>query len=130
MNKEFFSYIEVGLPFQKDKDMIGTHDLELVPGIGAMKGFTWGAVTGKFSIDYNTGDEELALGEMAVEYLKRLSPFWMAYLGVAEDGEGIEMIPEMQWHLNDRRFIKYNSAFGLTPETADWAPEIGVVFSF
>lgn len=126
----FFSYLEVGLPLQKDKIMIGTHNLEFVPGIGIMKGFTWGTVTGKVCLDYNTGDEELALGECAVEYLKRLSPSWRIYLGVAGDGDEIELIPEVQYHLNERIFMKFNSAFGLTPEAPDWAPEVGVMFSF
>lgn len=126
----FFSYLEVGLPLQKNKKMIGTHDLEFVPGIGIIKGFTWGTVTGKVSLDYNTGDEELALGECALEYLKCLSPLWLVYLGVAGDGDEVELIPELQWHLNNNMFVKLNSALGLTPETADWAPEVGVMFSF
>jgi hypothetical protein len=126
----FFTYLEVGLPLQKDKDMIGTDDWEFVPGVGILKGFSWGTVTGKISLDYSAEDEELALGECAVEYLKRLSPSWRVYLGVAGDGDEIELIPELQWHVNESMFVKFNSALGLTPEAADWAPEVGVMFSF
>jgi len=125
-----FTYLEVGLPLQEDKDMIGTHDWELVPGVGIIRGFSWGTLTGKISLDYSAEDEELALGECAVEYLKRLSPSWRVYLGVAGDGDEIELIPELQWHVNETMFVKFNSALGLTPEAADWAPEVGVMFSF
>ena len=61
-----------------------------------------------------TGDEELAVGELMVEYLKRLSPSWRAYVGVAGDGDEVEFIPELQWHFNDSMFLKLNSAAGIT----------------
>jgi hypothetical protein len=41
----------------------------------------------------------------------------------------MELITEAQWHINDKMFVKINNAFGLTPSTASWAPEIGVMFS-
>lgn len=126
----FFTYLEVGLPLQEDKDMIGTQDWEFVPGLGIVKGFSWGTLTGKVSLEYNAGDEELALGEGAIEYLKRLSPSWRVFLGVEGDEDEIEMIPELQWHVSESIFIKLNSAFGLTAEAPDWAPEVGVMFSF
>lgn len=126
----FFTYLEVGLPLQKDRDMIGTPAWEFVPGVGIIKGFSWGTLTGKASLEYSLEDEEVALGECAIEYLKRLSSSWRIYLGIAGDGEEVELIPEMQWHINENIFVKLNSAFGLTPETADWAPEVGVMFSF
>ncbi len=126
----FFTYLEVGLPLQEDRDMIGTQDWELVPGVGIVKGFCWGTLTGKASLEYNAGDEELAMGEVAVEYLKRLSPSWRAYLGVEGGGDEVELIPELQWHVNERMFVKFNSAVGLTPEAPDWAPELGMMFSF
>jgi hypothetical protein len=42
----------------------------------------------------------------------------------------VELIPEVQWHVSDSIFIKFNSAVGLTSKATDWAPEVGVVFSF
>lgn len=126
----FFSYLEVGLPLQKDKVMIGTHGWEFVPGIGIIKGFSWGTVTGKFSLEYSAEDQELAVGETALEYLKRLSPSWKIYLGVEGTVDEIELMPEVQWHINESIFFKFNSAVGLTPDAPDWAPEFGVMFSF
>jgi len=42
----------------------------------------------------------------------------------------IELITEAQWHVSDRVFLKLNNAFGITPKATDWAPEIGIMFSF
>ena len=42
----------------------------------------------------------------------------------------MSLIPEAQWHLTDSIFIRFNSAFALTSKATDWAPEIGIVFSF
>ena len=70
------------------------------------------------------------IGEAAIEYLKRLSPSWRLYLAFEGAEDEIECIPELQWHISNRVFIKLNSAFGVTSKADDWAPEIGVMFSF
>ncbi len=98
--------------------------------IKAVKGFGWGTLTGRVAGEYSRTEKKAELGEMAVEYLKRLSPSWRAYLGVEGTQDEVELITEMQWHLSRRAFVKLNSAFGLTSKATDWAPEIGVMFRF
>jgi hypothetical protein len=127
---EAFSYLEVVYPLNKDKVLIGTSDWEFKFGTGVVKGFGWGTLTGRVAGEYSRAEKKAELGEMAVEYLKRLSPSWRAYLGVEGTQDEVELITEMQWHLSRRAFVKLNSAFGLTSKATDWAPEIGVMFRF
>jgi hypothetical protein len=127
---EVFSYFEVVAPLQKDKVLIGTRDWELKLATGLVKGFSWGTMTLRASLEYSREESKLELGEYAVEYLKRLSPRWRLYLGVEGVQDEVEMITEVQWHLTDSMFLKVNNAFGVTSKATDWAPEIGIVFAF
>jgi hypothetical protein len=127
---EIFSFFEAVAPLQKDKVLIGTKDWELKLGTGLIKGFSWGTVTLRAEAEYSKEEAKLELGEYAVEYLKRLSPAWRLYLAVEGTQDEVELIPEVQWHVSDSIFIKFNSAVGLTSKATDWAPEVGVVFSF
>jgi len=127
---EVFSYFEAVAPLQKDKVLIGTADWELKLATGLVKGFSWGTMTLRASLEYSREESKLELGEYAVEYLKRLSPRWRLYLGVEGVQDEVEMITEVQWHLTDSMFLKVNNAFGVTSKATDWAPEIGIVFAF
>lgn len=42
----------------------------------------------------------------------------------------VELLTELQWHVNDRTYLRFNNGFGLTKKGTDWAPDVGVVFSF
>jgi hypothetical protein len=127
---EVFSYLEVVYPLQKDKVLIGTSDWEFKLGTGVIRGFSFGQVTIRTAVEYDRSEDKLEGGEYAVEYLRRVSPSWRVYLGVEGAQDEIELIPEAQWHLSDRMFVKLNSAVGLTSKTTDWAPEFGVMLKF
>lgn len=127
---EVFSYFEIVAPLQKDKVLIGTQDWEYKLGIGAVKGFSWGTMTVRVAGEYDRSESKTELGEYALEYLKRLSPAWRVYLGVEGAQDEVELIPEVQWHFTDSIFLKLNSAVGITAKATDWAPEIGIMFSF
>ncbi len=123
-----FNYFEVVFPTGEEDSLIGTSFWEFKLGMGAIKGFGWGTVTARLAVEYSDEENKAELGEYALEYLKRISPAWRLYLGVEGSEDELELIPEAQWHINDRIFIKFNSAFGLTPKATDWAPEIGIMF--
>jgi len=127
---EFFSYFETVFPLQKDKLLIGTSDWEIKAGTGLVRGFGWGTMTVRAAMEYNKAEEKIELGELAVEYLRRLSGTWRVYLGVEGTQDEIELITEAQVHLSRHAFIKLNNAFGVTSKATDWAPEVGVMFSF
>jgi hypothetical protein len=126
---EIFSYFEAVTP-NRDKVLIGTPDWEFKFGTGLIRGFSWGTMTFRAAMEYHLEEPTLALGEYAVEYLKRLSSSWRVYLGVEGTEDEVELITEAQWHLADSIFLKLNNAFGITSKATDWAPEIGFLFSF
>jgi hypothetical protein len=126
----FFSYAEVVFPFNKGKILIGTSDWEFKVGTGVIRGFSWGTMVVRAAVEYSMEESKFDIGEVAVEYLKRLSPHWRLYIGVEGTQDEIELITEFQWHISKKVFIKLNNAFGVTSKATDWAPEIGIMFRF
>ena len=127
---EVFSYFETVAPLQKDKLLIGTPDWEFKLGSGVTKGFGVGTFTVRAAMEYSMEESKGELGEYAVEYLRRLSRTWRVYLGVEGSQDEVELITEAQLRLADNVYLKLNNAFGVTSKATDWAPEVGVVFSF
>jgi hypothetical protein len=127
---ELFSYFETVLPLQKRKKLIGTPGWELKLGTGIVRGFAWGTTTVRAAVDYDAAEGSVGLGEYAVEYLKRISPRLRLYAGVEGSEDEVELITEAQWLLRPSLFLKVNNAIGLTSKATDWAPEVGLMFSF
>lgn len=126
---EVFSYFETVLPLQKNKLLIGTQDWEFKFGTGLVRGFSFGTMTVRAAMEYDAADANLALGEVAVEYLRRVNSRLKIYAGVEGTQDEIEGITELQWSLRPNLVLKLNSAFGLTSKATDWAPEVGLMFS-
>jgi len=127
---EIFSYYETVFPLQKNRKLIGTKDWELKLGSGIAKGFHWGTMTLRLSAEYAAEEDEIALGEYAVEYLKRISQLFRFYLGVEGSEDEVEFITDFQFHVLSNAFIRVNNAFGVTSKATDYAPEVGVLFHF
>jgi hypothetical protein len=127
---EFFSYFETVFPFQKDKELIGTSDWEFKLGSGMMKGFRWGTLTMRLAIEYDAAEDVFESGEFALEYLKRISPLFRFYIGVEGAQDEVELITDLQFHFNKKVMIRVNNAFGVTSKATDYAPEVGVLFTF
>ncbi len=127
---EVFSYFEVVFPLQKTRRLIGTQDWEFQFATGVVRGFAWGTATLRASVEYDAAESSVGFGECGVEYLKRISPGLRAFLAVEGTGDEIELITEAHVFLRPNVFLKINNAFGLTSKATDWAPEIGVMFSF
>ena len=125
---EFFSFFETGFPFQRSKALIGTREWEFKLGTGMVRGLSWGTITLRASVDSIGGKFEP--GEYAFEYLRRLSKRVRVYAGVEGTGDEVELITEVQVFLRPNVYLKLNNAFGLTSKATDWAPEIGLMFSF
>jgi hypothetical protein len=125
---EFFSFFETGFPFQRSKALIGTREWEFKFGAGMVRGLSWGTIAFRASADIIGGKFEP--GEYAFEYLKRLSNRVRIYGGIEGAEDEVELISEVQVFLRPNIYLKLNNAFGLTSKAHDWAPEIGVMFSF
>lgn len=127
---EVFSYFETVFPLQKQKRLIGTQHWEFKLGTGIVRGFTWGTTTLRAAIEYDGEEGSAALGEYALEYLKRISPALRLFAAVEGSEDEVELITEAQWFLRPGLILKLNSSFGLTSKATDWAPEVGLMFSF
>ncbi len=127
---ELFSYGEVVVPHHRDRPLIGTPDWELKFGTGLTRGFSWGTLTARAALEFDTGSSSrFDIGEYAVEYLKRLSPSWRIYLGVEGTSDEVSLLAEAQWHVSPNVFLRLNNGVGLTSKATDWAPEVGIVFT-
>ena len=124
----FFSYAEIVFPHHKSKPLIGTPEFETKAGVGLIKGFRWGTITVRAAVEQAGGHFDL--GEIAVEYYKRLSKAFCIYAGFEGTQDEIEFIAEIQWWLSDSVRFKINNGFGVTSKATDWAPEIGLMISF
>lgn len=127
---EYFSFFEVVFPLQKDKVVIGTSDWEFAQGFGAIKGFSWGTLSGRVALKYERVEGTVEPGEYAFEYLRRISPSWRLVASIEGEDDEISAIGEAQWTIARHAYVKLNCGFGLTPKAPDIAPEIGVMFSF
>ena len=126
---EIFSYFETVGPTADEGSLIGTTDWEFKLGFGVMRGYSWGTVTGRGAVEYDLAEDAGGLGEIALEYVRRLSSKWRVYGGFEGTQDEVSMIVEAQWHFVPRGCLKMNNGFGLTSKATDWAPEVGVMLS-
>jgi hypothetical protein len=130
---ELFTYFETVFPLQKTKKLIGTSSYEFKLGFGATRGFNWGTMTFRVAVE-NAEDEgrrKFEAGEYAIEYLRRLSRTWRVVAGIEGNQiDEVDLITEAQLHLSPRLYVKLNGGWGLTTNSTDLAPEVGIMFSF
>ena len=128
---ELFSYFETVFPLQKNRKLIGTPDWEFKLGSGVTRGYRWGTMTFRAAVEWSGEERKFEWGEYALEYLKRLSPRWrLVTLIEGNQLDEVELIPEIQWHVGSRAFLKVNTGFGITRHATDFAPEVGLMLSF
>ncbi len=127
---EFFSYTEVVFPLQRTRAIIGTGDWEVNAGVGVTRGFGIGTMTLRAGGEYTAEDGSVGMGEVAFEYLRRLSSTWKVFGAVEGDQGEWELITEAQVQVSRRVLLKLNSGFGLSSKAAGWAPETGILFRF
>ena len=125
-----YSFFEVEFPFQDKKALIGATDVEFAVGAGFIRGFDWGTLNGRVSIAYDGEESKVELGEYALEYLKRVSNRWRLVATLEGEEDEVSIIGEAQLTLRPGAVLKLNSGFGVTKKAADFAPEIGVLFTF
>jgi hypothetical protein len=130
---EIFGYVEILVPSNKNKVLIGDSNWDLKPGIGLIKGFDWGTMTIRADLEYNMEGSNLDIGEFAIEYLKRLSPSLRLNLSIdgGEGGAPDEWVfnSGIQWRISDHIFFKFDNSLGFFSKSMDWAPQAGLLFS-
>jgi hypothetical protein len=130
---EVFAFAEITAPTQTDKRLIGDVEWDFKPGIGAVRGYSWGTVTARGTVEYTRDDKSLNVGEVALEYLKLLTPSVRLFLGV-EGGEGgapdeWSLNSGVQWRLTDVVCVKLDNALALSSKATDWAPVVGLLLA-
>jgi len=128
---ELFSYFETVFPLQKNRDLIGTSAWEYKLGFGLTRGKPSGTYTFRVGIEWDGEDSKFDVGEYALEYLRRFSPKWR-YFSMIEGNQldEVEFVNEVQWHFSHRAYLKAGTGVGLTPNSTDFGPEIGIMFRF
>ena len=127
---EVFNYFEYVFPTGEKNSLIGTSHWELKLGVGLIKGFSWGTVTFRVAAAYTTEENRVEPGEYAFEYLKRISEGFRFFVMLEGEDDELALVPEIQWHMTPNIFLKANTGFGVTSKANDFAPEVGIVFSF
>ena len=125
-----YSFFEVEFPFQDTNVLIGATDVEFAVGTGFIRGFKWGTLNGRISVAYDGAESKVEFGEYALEYLKRVNDRWRFVATIEGEDDEVSLIGEAQWTLRPGAVLKLNSGFGLTKKAANFAPEIGVLFTF
>lgn len=128
---EVFTYFETVFPLQRTRRLIGTQDWEWKLGFGLIRGFRWGTLTFRSGIEYSRAERKFEAGEYAIEYLRRLTERVRVFAMIEGNQlDEVALITEVQWRIAPRAFLKLNNGWGLTPNATDFAPELGVMFSF
>ena len=98
-------------------------------GLGLIKGFAWGTLTGRISASYLPGDGTFELGEM--DGVPQTHVREMALGAFGRGGAGrVGRDFEIQWHFKPNGARETERRHRLTAKAPDHAPEVGVVFSF
>lgn len=130
---ELFGFLEVTAPLQKNKVLIGDRIWDFRPGIGLVRGFSWGTLTTRVTVEYNHDDTHWDLGEFSIEYLKRLSSSWRVYFGIEGGETGApdewDLRTGASWRIADFAFLKLDNTIGISSKATDWAPHVGLLFS-
>jgi hypothetical protein len=128
---EVFSYAEVVVPHAKSRPLTGTEGWELKFGTGLVRGFHWGTLSARAAVEYSeASSSHFDIGEYALEYVRRLSPKFRIFAGVEGSQDELSAIAEAQWHIRPGTIVKLNLGRGLTSKATDWAPELGILFTW
>jgi hypothetical protein len=128
---EIFSFFEAVIPHAKDKPLIGTEDWEGAVGAGVMRGYGFGTVSARVSVEYAAAsDTPWDLGEWGVDFVRRGSPSWLVYAGIeGQATDEVAFIGEVQRRLNSHATLKLGAGVGLAANSTDFAPEVGIIFN-
>ena len=131
---EIWGALEVIPRAQRRHVLIGDKVTDVKGEIGFTRGFHFGTMTFRTTVEYNHGDHHWDFGETSIEYLRRLSPAWRIMLAI-EGGEGgapdeFVFVTAAQWRLTRGAFVKLANSVGLMSKSTDWEPQLGVLLVF
>ena len=136
---EVFGFVEITAPSQRHKLLIGNPDWDFRPGIGVIRGFSWGTMTFRTTFEYNREISAISepahvdVGETSIEYLRKLSAGLRLNLGV-EGGEGgapdeWQLRTGLQARITKGASLRLDNSVGVSSKAPDWTPQVGLMFS-
>jgi hypothetical protein len=129
---EIFAALEWIPATQKGKLLIGDVRWDLKGEIGLVRGFDFGTMTLRTTVEYNHVDGHWDLGETSLEYLRQVSRAWRLFLAIegGETGAPDEwvFVTAGQWRVAHHAYLKLANAVGLMSKSTDWEPQIGILF--
>jgi hypothetical protein len=126
---EYFTYFETVFPTGKKHSLIGTSDWQFKLGSGRVKGYRWGTFTARAAVEFDAGSNAFGAGEVAVEYLKRLSNSLRFFVMLEGTEDEWGLVPELQFQFGRYGYLKVGSGIGITSKATDIAPEVGFMFT-
>jgi hypothetical protein len=130
---EIYTFLELTPATNTHKVLISEPNWDVKPGVGVVKGFRFGTLQLKLTAEWNRESRSPDLGEVAIEYLKRLSPALRLNLAI-EGGESgapdeFEMIGGLRWRISEHAWLKLDNSIGLSSKATDWGPQVGIHFA-
>jgi hypothetical protein len=124
--------VEVLPPQQRDKLLIGDAQWNFKGGLGLIRGYRWGTLTFRTTVEYNRGDKHWDLGETSLEFLRQLSSATRLFLAI-EGGEGgalddYALVSGVRWRVGRGLYFKFDNVVGLMSKATDWESQVGLLF--
>ena len=130
---ELFGFVELTPRTQSGQRLIAEPDWDLKPGLGVIRGFGFGTLQLRIAAEWNREAKSPDLGEVGIEYLKRVTPKFRLNLGIegGESGSNDEWtaLAGLHWRLTRSLALKLDSAFGFMSKATDLESQIGVMLS-
>jgi hypothetical protein len=126
---EYFTYFETVFPTGRKNSLIGTSDWQFKLGSGRVKGYRWGTFTARAAVEYDAGSNAFGAGEVALEYLKRVSNSLRVFLMAEGTEDEWALVPELQFQFGRYGYLKLGTGIGITSKATDIAPEVGFMFT-
>jgi hypothetical protein len=130
---EFFGFVELTPRSQSGQRLIAEPDWDLKPGVGVIRGFSWGTLQLRIAAEWNREAKSPDLGEIGIEYLKRVLPSLRLNLGIegGESGTNDEWtaLAGIHWRLTRSLALKFDNAFGFMSKATDLESQLGLMLS-
>jgi hypothetical protein len=129
---ELFASLEIIPAQQQGKTLIIETPTDVRAGIGVIRGYRWGTLTFRTTVEFNHDDQSWELGETSLEYLKQLSSAARLLVAI-EGGEGgapddYGLVTGLRWRLGPGVFLKFDNAIGLQSKATDLESQLGLLF--
>ena len=128
---EIWGALEVIPGANRRKILIGDKIMDMKAEFGLTRGYHFGTMTLRTTVEYNHVDHHWDLGETSLEYLRQITPATRVFIAIegGETGAPDEwvLVTAAQWRLTRGAFLKFSNGVGLMSKSTDWEPQVGVL---